>query len=171
MEVIIDGQITKLRKQRLCWLAQSDSIKISSDISKRFIPKKCIMIREIEVNNTAFLWKSETISRGELVLFSENKQLFYGNVLNFQNSKETSKVKRRYLKDFITLEPSSQKSKNISMLLDPLFVLNNFIKKEIIDKHKYIHQNNYVCHVLNDTVNFNTAACKRLLKNFIVNQD
>jgi hypothetical protein len=84
-----------------------------------------------------------------------------GNVLSFQKSEETTKKARTFLKDYINLKVN----KNVSMLLDPLFIIQkNYSTMAIASSHLYFNQNKYVCHVVNDSVDFKDTQTKDMLK-------
>lgn len=80
--------------------------------------------------------------------------------------KKTKKGKT-FLKDYI----SRKEDKNVSMLLDPLYVINqDMSKKEIDNCHKYFSQESYVCHVLSKKVDFKNSSAKKSIKNFVKKQ-
>lgn len=164
MNVKIDGQKTKIRKQRLCWLVQSDSVKISSDIKKRFIPQRSIAIHDINQEGTKLLWKSDNITRGDLIIISENKQLICGNVLSFKKNQGKSKKDQTYLKDYIDIKSQN----DVSFLLDPVYeITRNLSLKKTPNAHNYYHQNLYVCHEKDISVNLKTVNAQKMLKSFL----
>lgn len=164
LEVLVNGKETKIRKQRLCFLAQKSVLKISNDVSKRYIPQRTIVTKDIISDSSTPLWKSEFIARGEFVILKDNNNLFFGVALNFQKSNEKFKKQKRFLQDFINLKTN----KNVSLLLDPSYVLEkNYSKKEVTETHKYLSQNCYVCHILNDSIDLKNQHLKKILTKFI----
>lgn len=166
-DVIVNGIRTKIRKQRLCWLAQKDHVKISNDVSRRYIPDQLPILKEITTDNSQIMWKSDTIARGETIIVRHNEQLLLGTILNFHKSEEKTKKGRTFLKDFVTLKLNS----NVSCLLDPLYIVKHDMSLEdISETHQYYNQKQYICHVLSLKVDLKTSLVKQMLNAFISKQ-
>lgn len=163
-DVIIEGKRTKIRKQRLCWLAQKDHVKISSDVSRRYIPDQLPILKEITTDSSQIMWKSDTIARGEIIIVKNNEQLFLGTILNFHKHEEKTKKGRTFLKDFVSLKLNS----NVSCLLDPIKIVQHDMSlKDISETHRYSNQKHYICHISSYQVDLKTNLVKQMLNTFI----
>lgn len=140
LNVLIDGQQSTLSKQKLCWLMQSESVRVSSDITRRFIPNRSIISSSLMREGKNIFEELQSITRGDFVVIFHDNFLFAGTVLNFQKSRENSKSKRNVLNDVLDLT----KDEEVHFSLDPLFKVDsqNF-KPSQFDKFIYFQQNSY----------------------------
>lgn len=146
--IIHNGKHEYITKARLCLLLQNDRIKISSDISKRFIFKKSFKIRDI--NQLSVVWESSIIARGEWIVVDECGVFFAGMVINFQKRDEKTKSKRVYNHDELILEEKA--SQNISVLLQPVSLIIQKTFSSAPAANKYFLSTKYVCHIKNDEI-------------------
>lgn len=163
-DVVVNGERTKFRKQRLCWLAQKDHVKISNDVSRRYIPDFLPVLIEIPVDSSQIMWRSDTIARGESIVVKFEQELYIGTVLNFHIAGEKTKKAKTYLKDFVSLKLNT----NVSLLLDPLNIIQS--NMELVsrsDTHKYFHKKHYLCHVSSHKVDLKNPVIKHMLNTFI----
>lgn len=132
-------------------LIQNDRIKVSSDISRRFIFKKSFKIREIE--QISDVWENSTLARGEWIVVDESGVFYAGMIINFQKCNEKTKSMRLYSHDELNL--TELNSSEISVLLQPLLSFNrkNFVPSTTVNK--YFKSNRYVCHIKNDEIDLN----------------
>lgn len=121
LKVFIDGNESKIRKQKLCWLLQSESVRISFDVTRRFIPKRSIISTSNMHDANIVIDKLFTITRGDFVVIFHDHTLFAGMVLNFQKTLETSKARRKVLNDISDLTHND----NVHFSLDPLFKIDS----------------------------------------------
>lgn len=162
LKVFIDGEESTLRKQKLCWLLQNESVRISSDITRRFIPKRSIVSLSQMQESTVTVDKLQSVTRGDFIVIFNDKCLFAGQILNFQKSRETSKVKRKVLNDLLDLT----KDEEIHFSLDPLYTIDSrTFKSDLIEKFMYFPQNSYICHLLNGIEDLKNVRVVSYLKN------
>jgi hypothetical protein len=141
-----------MRKQRLCWLLQNDTIKVSSDLKRRFIPNKSVVLQDFS-SEKDLIWKSDIVSRGDIIVICEKNTTYIGTVFNFQKPNETKKIRRTFLSDSCSVSDRLQ----VVFLLNPLYKMNtfNFALTEISENnHVYFNKTSYKCHVQNYNVNF-----------------
>lgn len=138
---MIDGKPEKIRKQRLCWLLQDDSIKVSNDIGKRYIPSYSVALKEPQKSLHCDVWNSNEICRGDIIMCKDNG-IYVGMVTGFRKSTDESKKQRTIYRDFIDLN----KDNNISVFLDPLFKIINLRTKKELVSDRYFSSNSYKCH-------------------------
>jgi hypothetical protein len=156
LDVLIDGQPAKIRKQRLCWLLQ-DLTKLSSDVTHRYIPSYSFNLRELQSNSQAILWKTSEICRGDVICFSDNN-LHLGVVVGFRKSSNVPKAMRVVFNDFIDIE----KDKNMEIFLDPLYKITDTMLKIEIPSEKFYSSTFYVSHCQN--VNVDLMQAKDLIE-------
>lgn len=133
-------------------LLQNDRIKISSDISRRFIFKKSLVIRDITQKSD--VWKSSILTRGEWI-FVDDRGLFYaGMIINFQNCDGKTKSKRLFSHDELNLEENV--ALNISVLLQPLLTISCRTFSPSIIINKYFPSTKYICHIKSDEIDLKT---------------
>lgn len=142
-----------MTKSKLCWLLQKDQIKLNSDVRERFIEKKPFELKEI--NSEEIIWKGNIISRGHWVVVNDGCDFIVGFVVNFQKMNEKSKAQRMYRNDSFDL--TSKGSEEIFMLLDPSFKIVKKSLKIIKGTKYYFCSSSYLCHVLNDGLDFREA--------------
>lgn len=161
LKVFIDGKESKLKKQKLCWLLQSESVRISTDITRRFIPKRSIISHSSMQDINIIIDKLLSMTRGDFVVIFHDQCLFTGMVLNFQKSNETSKAKRKVLNDVLDLSNNEE----IYFSLDPLYEIESrSFKPFLIEKFIYFPQSSYICHLLHGIADLEKAYVASFLK-------
>lgn len=95
MNVLIDHNHEKIREQKLCWLLQNETIKVSSDITRRYIPNPSVALKELQNDALIEIWQSDVITRGDTVILFSGVHMM-GVVTGFQKSKEKNKKARTF---------------------------------------------------------------------------
>ena len=80
-----------MRKQKLCWLLQNQAVKVSSDLSRRFINKNKLTLQPRRSNKENILWVNETLTRGDRIIVFKEDKIYLGNILDFKYCDEGSK--------------------------------------------------------------------------------
>jgi len=156
---IYNGKQIMITKNRLCCLLQNNRIKVSGDITRRFITKRDILIRPAQEKE--MIWKEEKIGRGDHIIIHESDMLIIGRVINMQYSKEKGKKNRKYPGDFVSVE--SSKAKGLNVLLDPSYYFDNENIVELHEKEFY-SVSNYVCHTIGPEHFSTSEYVEQLLK-------
>lgn len=159
LKVLSNSEEMTIRKSRLCWLLQNDSIKASSDIKHRFVPKKLLAVEKTQ--NQENVWSQDQISRGDFVIIKQQKFSFYlGCVLHFQKPNATTKTRKTFSEDSANLEKFS----NLQFLLDPIYQIKpDYSLIEINGQNKYYPLNLYVCHVKDANVNLKDCELSKFI--------
>lgn len=164
LSVLDNGIPKKMRKQKLCWLLQNEAVKISSDLSRRFIGKNTLAVQPRRSEIANILWVNDILTRGDQVIVEKQDQIYLGMILDFKKCDERSKKSRSHVNDLMNLT----KSTNLYFILNPLFKIDlNSMAVQTLKNICYFHQNMYVCHLNNNFSDFTCPIFMIQLRNLI----
>jgi hypothetical protein len=138
---LYNGREISVTKKKICYLLQTNKVRMHNDLEKRFINKREVSIKKPSERNSYHL--ETEIARGDYIVINDHN-LYMGRIVNMRFCEEKTKKNRRFNSDFISLNDSNISKLNV--LLDPVFsISNSFFACEIFEK-KYFNASLYVCH-------------------------
>lgn len=157
----------KLKKNQMIWMIQNDKIKISSDKNRRFMLAKSRVIPPVE-NVESFLWKSDKITKGDIIIITEDTTLYCGNVLSFRYSGQKTKKRSIFNSDFVDLKLHNLE--NLCLLLDPAHELDYQKFEKITNNNIFINVASYICHI-NSNIDLNDENLRNIVLECIKNKE
>jgi hypothetical protein len=152
----VDGEVKKVHKRQLLYMLENDKLKLSNDISRRFITTRMQppidALSSSTINDGVRYWQSIQITKGDsiFIISQDDKTIKFGTVLNFKYYNEKSISRSKHPHHSINLEEVH--GKKLGVFLFPCKTLRNGrAKKYDLNDHFY-DASNYLCHFSKDLI-------------------